>query len=201
MGMSGGQSNNAGEGTVRHMVRTRRIRHLRSTGAVAAAVALVLATAGCGDDGDGGGSAQESPTASAPAASSPAEETQAEDRTQDEAEVTANWEKFFHPDTSLEDKTKLLENGDKLQPLVQGFADDPRVGQVQAKVSAVKFTSDTAASVTYTLTLKEQVVLPDASGKSVRQDGTWKVSVATLCSLVALDATSGASDAPKPPGC
>lgn len=202
MGRPNIQRHNAFEGTVRHMVRARtegRRSVVRTLGAAAATAVLVLAAAACGNGGGGygGGSPRPSPTGTespGPTARSSAPQ----DRARAEAEVTGNWEKFFDPGTSLKDKAALLENGDKLRPLLQGFANDPRAGQVRAAVGSVTFTSATEADVTYTLTLKEQPVLPDASGTSVLQDGTWKVSVATLCALVSMDTGNGAS---KTPGC
>lgn len=102
------------------------------------------------------------------------------------AQIKQNWQAFFDPKTSLADKEKYLQNGTKLAPLLHGFAADPRVGQVAAKVSDVAFTSPTSATVTYALSLKGTVVEPNATGKAVLQDGTWKVADSTLCGLVAL---------------
>ena len=56
----------------------------------------------------------------------------------------------------------------------------------------------TAADVKYTLLLNGATALPDASGTAVEQDGTWKVSVNTLCALVQL---SGNATASALPGC
>ncbi|MFC9509269.1 hypothetical protein [Streptomyces sp. NPDC057002] len=152
--------------------------------AIAAALVLALAPAlaACSDD-SGGGSESTPPTptaertASAPA-SAPA------DRAAAEQEIKQNWETFFDPETSTEDKQAVLENGDRMGPVLQAFSGDERGGQVQAKVTKIEFTSATEANVTYTLTLKGATALPDASGTAVEQEGTWKVSVKTLCSLV-----------------
>jgi len=102
------------------------------------------------------------------------------------AQIKQNWETFFDPKTPISDKVKYLQNGQTLAPLLQGFASDPRVGQVSATVSNVAFTSPTTATVTYALSLQGTVVEPNATGKAVLQDGTWKVADATLCGLVAL---------------
>jgi hypothetical protein len=165
--------------------------------ALAAAVLLVLAPAlaACGDDGGGGDTTPPTPTVerttSAPA-TAPAERTAAE------AEIRQNWEKFFDPKTSLEDKQDLLENGDRMAPVLRAFSGDERGGQVQAKVTKVEFTSATEANVTYSLTLKGATALPDASGTAVEKDGTWKVSTKTLCALVQLSGNGS----PSPiPGC
>lgn len=163
--------------------------------AIAAALLLVLAPAlaACSDDSGGSESTPPTPTAerttSAPA-SAPA------DRAAAEAEIRQNWQKFFDPKTSAEDKQAVLENGDRMGPVLQAFSGDERGGQVQAKVTEVEFTSATGADVTYTLTLKGATALPDASGSAVEQDGTWKVSAKTLCALVQLS-----GNASPVPGC
>ena len=128
------------------------------------------------------GSSTPSPTAErtgrSPAATAPADAQAAV------TEIKDNWQKFFDPKTSLEDKQAVLENGDRMAPVLRAFSGDERGGQVQAKVSEVEFTSPTEANVTYDLTLKGTTALPDASGTAVEQDGTWKVSTKTLCALV-----------------
>lgn len=111
------------------------------------------------------------------------------------AQIKQNWQTFFDPKTSIADKEKYLQNGQVLAPLLAGFAADPRVGQVSAAVSNVTFTSPTTATVTYALSLQGTVVEPNATGKAVLQDGTWKVADSTLCGLVALTGNT------KLPGC
>ncbi|MFI6854894.1 hypothetical protein [Streptomyces sp. NPDC050416] len=165
----------------------------RGTAITAALIlALAPALAACSDDG-GGGSTPPTPTAerttSAPA-SAPA------DRAAAEAEIRQNWQKFFDPKTSTQDKQAILENGDRMGPVLQAFSGDERGGQVQATVTKIEFTSATEADVTYTLTLKGATALPDASGTAVEQNGTWKLSAKTLCALVQLS-----GNASPVPGC
>ena len=163
--------------------------------ALVAALVLVLAPAlaACGDDSGGGENTPPTPsverTTSAPA-------TAPADRAEAEAEIKQNWQKFFDPKTSVEDKQTVLENGDRMAPVLRAFSGDARGGQVQAEVTKVGFTSATEADVTYTLTLKGATALPDASGSAVEQDGTWKVSAKTLCALVQLS-----GNASPVPGC
>ncbi|MFF2656151.1 hypothetical protein ACFVUH_02165 [Kitasatospora sp. NPDC058032] len=133
------------------------------------------------------GTASPSPGATAPA--DPAAAT---------TEITASWQKFFDPTTPIPEKAALLQNGDTLLPVLEGFAQDPRVGQVQAKVTNVAFTSATEATVTYELSLQGSVVEPAATGQAVLDNGTWKVSRATLCGL--LTQAAGATGTPIP-GC
>ncbi|NUT24571.1 MAG: hypothetical protein HOV84_01290 [Streptomyces sp.] len=151
--------------------------------ALAATLLLLLAPAlaACSDDeGDGGNETPPTPTVerTSPAASAPADAGAAE------TEIKQNWQKFFDPATSTQDKQTVLENGARMAPVLQAFSGDERGGQVQAKVSKVEFTSPTEANVTYDLTLKGATALPNASGTAVEQDGTWKVSAKTLCALV-----------------
>ncbi|ACU72255.1 conserved hypothetical protein [Catenulispora acidiphila DSM 44928] len=134
-------------------------------------------------------SSSESSSPATSGASAPADPAAAE------AQIKQNWQLFFDPKTAVADKEKYLQNGAVLAPLLQAFAADPRVGQVSSTVSSVSFTSPTTATVTYSLSLQGTVVEPNATGKAVLQDGTWKVADTTLCGLVALTGNT------KLPGC
>ncbi|MFF7456917.1 hypothetical protein [Kitasatospora sp. NPDC008115] len=112
--------------------------------------------------------------------------------------ITDNWQKFFDPTTPIPEKASLLQNGDVLLPVLEGFAQDPRVGQVKARVTDVAFTSPTEATVTYELSLEGNVVEPAATGQAVLDNGVWKVSRSTLCAL--LVQAAGATGTPIP-GC
>lgn len=170
-----------------------------SRGLVAVVFALAVSLTACSDD-SGGGSESTPPTPSverteptpSPSTSGPADQAAAE------KEIKENWQKFFDPKTSTKDKQAVLENGDRMGPVLQVFSGDQRGGQVEAQVTKVEFTQPTEATVTYTLLLNGATALPDASGTSVEQDGTWKVSVSTLCALVQL---SGNASASALPGC
>ena len=155
---------------------------------------LALGLAACGDDGGGNESTPPAPsvetTTAQPTPTTPGDPAAAE------KQIRTNWQKFFDPAVPLKDKAALLENGDKLGPLLERFSNDPRGGQVQAVVGKVEFTSPTEANVTYALTLKGATVLPGATGTAVLQDDTWKVSLKTLCGLVGMD-----GNATPAPGC
>jgi len=162
-------------------------------GAVALILALAPALAACSDS-SGGGSSSAPPTPSVETTTS-APATAPADPAAATTQIKANWKKFFDPAVSTKDKQAVLENGDQMGPVLQAFNGDKRGGQVQAVVQKVEFTSPTKATVTYSLTLNGATALPNASGTSVEQDGTWKVSVNTLCALVALS-----GDASQSPG-
>ncbi|MFI1051672.1 hypothetical protein ACH4U3_39130 [Streptomyces griseoruber] len=161
--------------------------------ALAAALLLALAPALAACSDDGGGKATVTATATVGGAATAPSDTAAA-----EQQVRQNWQKFFDPATSTADKQALLENGRMMGPMLRAFGGDQRGGQVAAEVQKVAFTSPTEATVTYTLTLDGATALPNATGKAVLQDGTWKVSVTTLCSLVGL---SGDASASAVPGC
>lgn len=181
---------------------------VRSAALAAAAVLLVApAAVACGDDSGGGGDSDppkpsvEKPTSpDEPSQDEPDEPTgdatAPEDPAAAEKQVKENFEKFFDPAVSLKDKEAVLEDGPKMRGVLKSFSGDERGKQVSADVNKVEFGSATEADVTYALTLKGATALPDASGTSVNQDGTWKVSVKTLCALVKMSGNESPG-----PGC
>ncbi|WP_286257989.1 hypothetical protein [Streptomyces graminofaciens] len=180
----------------------RRGRGPRARGrgtALTAALLLFLAPALAACSDDDGGSESTPPTPSAerttgepasPTASGP------DDPAAAEKEIKENWKTFFDPATSTEEKLAVLENGAAMGPVLKAFGGDERGGQVEAEVQKVEFTSAKDATVTYTLLLEGATALPDAQGAAVEQDGTWKVSVKTLCGLVHLSGNASTA-----PGC
>ncbi|MGV9265984.1 hypothetical protein ACWDRR_15145 [Kitasatospora sp. NPDC003701] len=182
---------------------------LRSAGALLALL-LVGAVAGCSSSSSSSpasGSASVSisvpATASATvsvsvSASASAGGTAPADPATATNQVTANWEKFFDPTTPIPEKASLLQNGDVLLPALEGFSQDPRVGQVKARVTNVAFTSPTDATVTYELSLQGTVIEPSATGQAVLDNGTWKVSRSSLCGLLT---QAGAASGTPVPGC
>ncbi|MGG8407710.1 hypothetical protein ACM614_14360, partial [Streptomyces sp. 12297] len=102
------------------------------------------------------------------------------------AEIEKNWTTFFDPKASTAEKTRVLEDGDTVRPLLEGFATDPNAATSSARVTDVTFTSPTDARVTYDLLVGGAPALPAAKGTAVFQDQVWKVSLKTLCALVRL---------------
>lgn len=163
-----------------------------------AAVAVLLlgpAVGACSDRSGGGSSSPPTPSVERPT-SAPPSPTAPSDPAEAEQQIRRNWTRFFDPSVSLEDKAAVLENGDRMGPVLRGFNGDRRGRQVQAVVQKVQFTSPADADVTYSLTLKGATALPKASGTAVEQNGTWKVSDKTLCALVQLSGNASASAAP-----
>ncbi|GAA2080869.1 hypothetical protein GCM10009801_39420 [Streptomyces albiaxialis] len=177
-----------------------------SAAVLAAVLVLGAGTAGCGDDSEDRAAEPKPPPASSSASEGETggggddEGTGAEapeDPAKAEKQVKENWEKFFDPKVSNEEKADYLENGEQMKLLLEAFNNDERGKQVQAEVTEVTFTSASDADVDYTLLLKKATALPNAKGAAVQQDDTWKVSVKTLCALVKMSGT----DVPKAPGC
>ncbi|ORT60193.1 hypothetical protein [Streptomyces sp. CB03238] len=171
------------------MVHKSLPKRPRAAALAAAAVLVLVPTAAACGDGNGNGEAERSPTATA-AQNQPADPAAARQQ------IEKNWAAFFNPKTPVDEKVKLLENGDRMRPVLQAFSANPQAAQTSVKVKNVAFTSATQADVTYDLLVGGQPALPDSKGSAVHQQDTWKVSVKTLCALVKLS-----PDATAVPGC
>lgn len=170
---------------------------MRSAAWLVAGVLLTgLGAAGCGDDGGGADTPEKLPSAQASESSPAAPEGGGEpaDPAAAEKEIEENWTTFFSPDSDADAKLAVLEDGEAMRPLMSAFADDKRWKQVGAKVTSVEFDSAEEADVTYDIALKGRTVVPGATGVSVLQDGTWKVSKRAICTLVEMSGSPG-------PGC
>ena len=157
------------------------------------AVITLLAVSGCGTRVGGrfGGESNVSSTTNSTAATP----STTLDPAATKAQITANWEKFFSHTSTLAERQALLENGANYAEALAQRAQDPLQAQATATVKDVQLTDADHASVTYDVLLNGQVALSNAAGTAVLQDGTWKVSAQSFCSLVTLGAT-------KPiPGC
>jgi hypothetical protein len=147
------------------------------------AAATVMLTGACDTgDGDPTGPSARPPAATTRTSSPDTTATAPSDLAAATAEVETNWERFFNPRTPIEERIALLQDGEQLSPMVEAFAAHPRYGQAKAAIEQVVFGTATTADVTYTLSLRGRP-LPSAVGNAVLQDGTWKVSIPTFCSL------------------
>ncbi|WP_221510847.1 hypothetical protein [Streptomyces sp. 3211] len=121
-----------------------------------------------------------------PAADGPADPEAAK------AQVEKNWTAFFDPKTPTEKKAELLEHGDMLEPVLEGFSAGAEAAKTSVKVTDVTFTSPTEGTVTYDLSVGDTMELPDSKGAVVLEDGVWKVSIQTVCQLI----EAGGAEAP-----
>jgi purine-cytosine permease-like protein len=141
---------------------------------------LALAVAAC--------SSSSSPTSSAPASSAPASSAPASSPATGNAaaaaQITANWEKFFNASTPTAERVALLQNGSAFAPAISGLSH--LVSGLNAKVTSVTVNSATTATVVYNLMAGGSSLLTGQTGKSIYEDGTWKVADESLCSLIKL---------------
>jgi hypothetical protein len=160
--------------------RDRRYGHrmiLLRTRALALAGALLALSllAACGGSSGGG-------KTTAKASSSPASTESAT------ALITANWQAFFDVNTPQSKPATLLEDGASMGAALTAAVKEQQQTHIKqgAKVLKVTLTDATHAQVTYQLLDGTKVLLDNASGVAVLQDGVWKVSKATFCTLVLL---------------
>ena len=153
---------------------------------VAPALGLVLAAAitACSSSSS---SSSSSPAASpsAPASSAPAPGPAGTGSSSAAtATIKANWEKFFSGKTPTSERVSLLQNGQTFASTINSMS--ALGSSASAKVSAVKVTSASQATVTYTVYLGSTAALPTAMGDAILENGTWKVSDASFCQLLTL---------------
>lgn len=176
-------------------------RALAVCGSVAVAAAVVT---GCSDSNDSSedSTAAESTVATATtetdsttSAAATSAEAEAADPATTQA-VTDTYVTFFTGTTPPATRAGLVENGDAFLPALEGMAADPQATATAATVEGVTASGDGLATVSWTLLMNGAPVLPDQSGEAVEEDGTWKVSAATFCALLAIQ-----GDGTPVPGC
>ena len=101
------------------------------------------------------------------------------------AAIKKNWVTFFNGKSSVAVKETLVEGGTKFASVLRSTA---KAGaNASATVQSVTITSPTQATVHYTILLSGSPVLTGQKGVAVYQDGGWKVSATSFCSLAALE--------------
>lgn len=156
--------------------------------ALASACLLALALSGCGGSSDTTASPTPTPSPTVSPTGAPATAEQF-------AAIKASWEGFFRAGGTVESHTSLLEDGDQFTAELTKAAKDPAAQGLKATLLTASVSGE-RADVTYDLVSGAGVtVLPGAQGVAVQQNGSWKVSKATYCTLVALQ------DPGPHPGC
>ena len=112
--------------------------------------------------------------------------------------IKADWEKFFAGTTPAAKKIPLLENGQQFAQTIQAQAQSPLAKSTAAKVSSVKVTSPTTATVKYSILLGTQVALAGQTGQAVSQNDVWKVSAQSFQALLALEGAASSSPSASP---
>jgi hypothetical protein len=155
---------------------------------LAALVALGFVTfvTACGGSSSGGTPAPAGTTPGASTTTAAAGGTEPENAAAARKEITRNWEKFLASGTPPAVAKTLLETGDSLGPALKKAQQEDKAtgGKRSATVTKITFTSPTRANVNYDLDAAGRTL--QASGVAVYEDGVWKVSANTFCTLVVL---------------
>lgn len=154
---------------------------LAATMTAISAMTVTMAITSCSSSS----SSPKPPATSAHAASAPASGSAGGSAGGSTATITSNWEKFFKGSTPNAQRVKLLQHGPTFAKTINGMS--AMGNSASAKVASVKPTSPGKATVTYTVYLGNKPALPNAKGVAVLENGTWKVSDASFCQLLALE--------------
>jgi hypothetical protein len=181
----------------------------RSLGAAAGVACLALTATACGSSGNAASptasaqasasardSAAAAPSGSATSSASPVPGVPA-GLTGTAKTIATNWVTFFNPKTTVAKRESLLQDGSDFTAQLKSEAASSEAQLTSSQVSAVTVTSGTAATVTWSLLFSGSPVLAGQKGTAVYQDGVWKVSKASFCGLLSLNAASG----PVPAAC
>jgi hypothetical protein len=155
--------------------------------AIAGAIVAVLAAAACSSSSSSSTSAGTQipvTNSTGPSASASGGGSGTGTSTGTAALIKANWEKFFASSTPESERVKLLQNGDKFASAIHDFAGSPLAQGVSSKVTDVSGITATSATVTYDIDAAGQTMASKQAGKSVYQDGTWKVGDSSFCGLL-----------------
>ena len=109
--------------------------------------------------------------------------------------VAKTYRLFFSTATSLPKSVAVLQHGDTFCPaLLAENSTSYGKQKTSATVASVRLAKPNLAAVTFTIRVAGHVVLPNAKGYAVKEDGEWKVAAQTFCQLLTLQGTA-------PPGC
>jgi len=103
-----------------------------------------------------------------------------------EKDISDTFVAFFSAQTPTAQKIALVENSAAFADTINAQAESPLTMGATATVSKVDLDAPGHATVTYTVLVNGQPVLPDQTGESVQVDGAWKVSQTTFCELLTL---------------
>jgi hypothetical protein len=157
----------------------------RQIAAVIGACAVAGLVAACGSSSPSTSSSTPPSTpSSSPAATSSTPATGSA-----QAQISANWTKFFAGSTPVATRVSLLEDGSEFASIIQAQHNSALAKAASAKVLSVGMVSTSQALVKYDILADGAVALSNESGVAVLQNGTWKVGVQSFCGLLKLEGT------------
>jgi hypothetical protein len=128
-----------------------------------------------------------SPSSSGPVSPSTSSSAPAGSSSAAQKQVAANWVAFFSSKTPISKRVALLQDGSQFASIIKAQAGNSLASTASAKVTSVVVTSASQAAVTYDILVSGTPALSGKKGVAVKQDGTWKVGVASFCGLLALE--------------
>ncbi|MGH7234277.1 MAG: hypothetical protein ACREF7_02425 [Candidatus Saccharimonadales bacterium] len=114
-------------------------------------------------------------------------------KTADTQAATANFKKFFTISTSMSERQSLLQNGAQFAQSMNAEFAQLNNESPSVSINQSSLTNSTTVKVTYTIDLNGQPVLSNQSGEVLKINGVWKVSDATLCTLLSLGGSAPAA--------
>lgn len=103
--------------------------------------------------------------------------------------IEANWKTVFNGKASLPRRLELLQDGSQVEAFVEAEAKTSfgaAAAGSTAKVSSVRITSPSHATVDYEVLLLGTPLLKNQVGAAVFVSGIWKVGIASFCGLTYL---------------
>jgi hypothetical protein len=113
--------------------------------------------------------------------------------------IKKNWATFFNAKTPTKRRIALLQDGERLAAVIKTQSGSSLAASASAKVSHVTLTGTNQASVTYSIYVAGQNVLPNQQGIAVYQNGIWKVGLVSFCGLLKIENLGKSSG--LPPAC
>jgi hypothetical protein len=112
-------------------------------------------------------------------------------------QIEKDWITFLAGVTSAQQKRRLLENGPQYVSIIKAHSAWPLAKVARVRVTSLRITSATTATVGYSLVPNDKVVLPDQTGDAVKQRGVWNVGAKRFQALLAREGQQGIPAAPS----
>ena len=155
-------------------MKNRGIRH------VLGALALVAALCGCGGNSPSRPAATPTPTQPSASAAGGSVTDQ----------VTRLYQTFFNGTLPVGTKIGILQKGEQFRDVLKAQAAGPLAKGSGVKVLKVTQSTVNTAAVRFTVLLNGKPALENQAGGAVLDNGVWKVSASTYCTLLKLQGLS-----------
>jgi hypothetical protein len=137
--------------------------------------------------GSSSGAASGSASSSSAASTAPSSAPAAGGGSATDKAIAASWTAFFSAKTPVAKRVSLLQDGQQFASIIKSQAGSGLASEATAKVTGVSVSSPSQAAVTYSILVAGQAALSGQKGVAVKENGTWKVGLASFCGLLALE--------------